>query len=148
MRQSAAAELAKTYRFTIWCVVLACVCAAPAVTWAEAQPGSGAKKDAPSQPCSCDPASAKSGQGATAFVVQQPAPGPEPDSPTRLKDVVPLLQSMVWALLLAAAVFGLRKELAALLRDRHLKLEAAGVSVEVLPPEQVTDPIELEVRLR
>jgi hypothetical protein len=127
-------------------VAVALALAMTMVIVADAQAQSAPPKDATSQTCKCERAAVKSGDGATAFVVQQPAPGPEPDSPTRLKDIVPLLQSMVWALLLASIAFGLRKELAALLRDRHLKFEAAGVSVEVLAPEQVTDPAELEVR--
>ena len=102
-------------------------------------------KNPAAQNCPCEHSTSG---GATAFVMQPAASSPQQDSPTRLKDLVPLLQSMVWALLIAAAVFGLRKELFALLRDRHVKLEAAGVSLEILPEEQVTDPMELDIWTR
>lgn len=128
-----------------YCVLLAVLFSAMlALAYAQTAPPD---KDTPPKPPACEPAPSNPGKGATAFVIQQPASPVDENSPTRLKDVVPLLQSMVWALLIAAIAVGFRTELAALLRGRHFKFEAAGVSVEVLPPEQVTDPMELEIQV-
>jgi hypothetical protein len=86
-----------------------------------------------------------SGGNATAFVVQQPTGQSDRDSKTQLKDMVPLLQSLVWALLVGAIVIVLRSEIGGVLQGRHVKLSIAGVEIEIFAPEQVTNPLELEV---
>jgi hypothetical protein len=74
----------------------------------------------------CQRAALNSGGNATAFVVQQPTGQSDRDSKTQLKDMVPLLQSLVWALLVGAIVIVLRSEIGGVLQGRHVKLSIAG----------------------
>jgi hypothetical protein len=80
----------------------------------------------------------------TAFVVQQPSREPDKDS-KGVKDWIPLLQSIVWVILIGAVLIGWRKEISGILQERHFRLKAAGFEVEVLVPEQVTNPLQLDV---
>jgi hypothetical protein len=76
------------------------------------------------------PSSSDSGN-ATAFVVQQPA---MPESPPegKLKTLVPLLQSGLWAILIGVALFGVRKEIGGLI-DRAKSVDIGGVKIDTEP---------------
>ena len=90
-------------------------------------------------------------------MVQQPASA-EATPESQFKDAVPLLQSLVWAILLAAVLFGFRKELSHLIeRIKNVKVSAEGVEIEtvetasvVFSPEAVprntASPVQFRVR--
>jgi len=94
--------------------------------------------------CRCDGVGAGGGN-ASAFVVQQPTKEPEADSKTRAKDLVPLFQSVVWALVVVGVLIGWRREIGGALRGGHIRVKAGGVEVEVFPPEPVTDTEDLGI---
>lgn len=87
--------------------------------------------------------------GATAVVMQQPAPPPNPED--KLKSVVPLLQSAIWAILIGAGLVGFRNEIAGFL-DRAKSVDIAGVKIATEPeqeaPLSTAAPEEIPVRIR
>jgi hypothetical protein len=83
-------------------------------------------------------------------VVQQPQKS-ETDQSSRLKDLVPLLQSLIWAVLIGTILIMWRREITKILQEGRVRVRAGDLEIEVLPPEEVTsiedlpEPVEIIV---
>lgn len=148
------------FRKILICFTLLCFC--PPFQYLQAQSSSEkeaaekqacqkqpAKSNTTSAPCvrrlccwsPCEAAPANNG-GPQAIVVQQPEHQQE-SSKSWFKDIAPVLQTLLWVLLIAIVLISWRTELTRLLNEGRLKVKVPGVEVEVLPPEQLTSPNEL-----
>jgi hypothetical protein len=83
---------------------------------------------------------------ATATVIQQPGEKTnDEERESLLKASVPLLQSLLWVLLIGVILIAFRGEIAGVVRGRHFRLKILDFEIEIFPAEQATGTEDLPV---
>jgi hypothetical protein len=116
----------------------------PAQTSAAHQSSNGRQATVPRHACShrraCTCVSPQGTPTATAVITQ--ASGSDNDHESLIKDLVPLLESLLWALLVGVVLVSWRKEITQLLKG-HIRVKVGDYEVELFPPEEVTEAMQL-----